>query len=380
MDFPVAEYEARVERAQRAMREGNMQALLFTTEAEMRYFTGFRTLFWESPTRPWFLVVPASGKPVAVIPEIGAALMEETWVGDIRTWPSPAKQDDGISLLADLLKGLSNIGIPMGRESQLRMPLTDFQALRHKLHASSFVDCTPLIASLRFVKSEAEIDVIRKICGITGDAFDRAPDLFHAGQPMDDAFRAFKIELLLQGADEVRYLVGGKGPNGYDDVISPPTSAPLNTGDVFMLDTGATLNGYFCDFDRNFATNSVSDAVKQTHETLWQATEAGLAVARPGATCADLFAAIQKVIGGTGGGVGRYGHGLGMQLTEYPSIIEWDETVMQEGAVMTLEPSMPVPGPNGKNAGMLVHEENIVIRDGTPELLTRRAPRELPIL
>ena len=130
------------------------------------------------------------------------------------------------------------------------------------------------------------------------------------------------------------------------------------------------MNGYFCDFDRNFAVGTVSDAVRRAHETLWQATEAGIAAARPGATCANLFAEMQKVIGGSGGGVGRYGHGLGMQLTEHPSIIEWDETVLVEGAVMTIEPSMPIEG-----GGMLVHEVNIVIRDGTPELLTRRAPR-----
>lgn len=375
MDFAVGEYEARTARAQEAMRLQNMQALLFTTEAEMRYFTGFRTLFWESPTRPWFLVVPAEGKPIAVIPEIGAALMSQTWIDDIRTWPSPVQQDEGMSLLAGLLKGLSNIGMPMGRESQLRMPLADFQELRHRLNASSFVDCSPLIAGLRFVKSEAEIDVIRKICGIAGQAFDRAPDLFHAGQPMYEAFRAFKTELLRQGADDVPYLVGGKGQNGYEDVISPPTSQPLETGDVFMLDTGATLNGYFCDFDRNFAFGTPSDAVKHAHETLWRATEAGLAAARPGASCADLFGVMQKVIGESGGGVGRYGHGLGMQLTEFPSLIDWDETELVEGAVMTLEPSMPVEG-----GGMLVHEENIVIRDGEPELLTRRAPRDMPVL
>ena len=58
--------------------EQGLDALLFTTEAEMRYFTGFRTLFWLSPTRPWFLVVPMTGKPIAVIPEIGAALMRTT--------------------------------------------------------------------------------------------------------------------------------------------------------------------------------------------------------------------------------------------------------------------------------------------------------------
>ncbi|MEC8852426.1 MAG: aminopeptidase P family N-terminal domain-containing protein, partial [Pseudomonadota bacterium] len=85
------------------MMAAGMAGMLFTTEAEFRYFSGFRTLFWQSPTRPWFLFVPVDGKPVAVIPEIGAELMRRTWLDDIRTWPAPAPDDDGLSLLVDLL-------------------------------------------------------------------------------------------------------------------------------------------------------------------------------------------------------------------------------------------------------------------------------------
>ena len=131
--------------------------------------------------------------------------------------------------------------------------------------------------------------------------------------------------------------------------------------------------------------------VKRAHEILWLATEAGLAAARPGATCSEIFHAMQQVIGDGGsdntgsssngnGNVGRLGHGLGIQLTETPSLIDWDHTIMEEGAVMTLEPSMAVPiSDAGQNVGILVHEENIVIRDGQPQLLTRRAPRQMVI-
>ena len=83
-------------------------------------------------------------------------------------------------------------------------------------------------------------------------------------------------------------------------------------------------------------------------------------------------AAMHNVIGPAGGKVGRLGHGLGMQLTETPSIIDWDHTVLEAGSVITLEPSMQVT-----EGFHLVHEENIVIRDGAPQLLTRRAPREM---
>ncbi len=374
-DFPESEYETRLDRVQAAMQAEGMDALLFTSEAEVRYFTGFRTLFWQSPTRPWFLVVPQQGKPIAIIPEIGAALMRGTWLDDIRTWRSPHATDDGVSLLIAALRGSGRIGITMGRESSLRMPLLDYERLREGLRAAAFVDASPLVHALRMVKSPAEIEKIAAICDIAASSFARAADLFLAGQPLNEAFRSFKIELLKQGAEDVPYLVGGAGQSGYADVISPPSDETLRAGDVLMLDTGATLDGYFCDFDRNFAFGHVSDQAKHAYDTLYRATEAALRMARPGVVCRDLYGAMLKVIDQAGSDVGRFGHGLGLQLTEPPSLIAFDDTVLAPGMVITLEPSMVVC--EGK---IMVHEENIAIRDGPPELLTRRAAPELPIL
>ncbi|WP_289035247.1 Xaa-Pro peptidase family protein [uncultured Roseibium sp.] len=374
-DFPPREYERRLDLTQRAMREHRLDALLFTTEAELRYFTGFRTLFWQSPTRPWFLVLPAEGKPIAVIPTIGENLMATTWIDDIRTFSSPHADDDGLSLLTSALHGRARVGMPMGRETSLRMPLNDFTRLRDALPETEFCDATELVQALRMVKSELEIEVIYEICAIASEAFENAPNLFREGQSLKDTFRAFRIDLLQRGADDVPYLVGGAGPGGYGDVISPPSDKPLEAGDVLMLDTGATLNGYFCDFDRNFAIGHASSEARDAYARLHDATEAAIEAARPGMTCADLFKLMNDRIGGTGSNVGRLGHGLGMQLTEAPSLIDFDETILQEGMVITLEPSMDLS--EGK---MMVHEENIVIRDGPAQLLSRRAAPELPIL
>ncbi len=374
-DFPAEEFESRLERAQRAMHAQGIDAMLFTTEAEIRYFTGFRTLFWQSPTRPWFLVVPIKGKPVAVIPEIGAALMRATWIDDVRTWSSPAEQDDGVSLLTACLTGVNRLGIPMGRESTLRIPLQDFDTLRQALPNAALVDVSPLMQALRFVKSPAEVEKIAAICGIASDSFENAHALFSTGQPLNDAFRAFKTDLLNNGAEDVPYLVGGAGPGGYADVISPPTADPIREGDVLMLDTGSTLQGYFCDFDRNYAFGHAAEDALQAYRTLYAATDAALTAARPGARCCDLFNAMARVIGQTSADVGRFGHGLGLQLTEGPSLISFDRTQLEIGAVITLEPSMEIaPG------RIMVHEENILITDGPPRLLSRRAPPELPII
>ena len=374
-DFPDSEFEARCARAQSLMREQNIDALLVMTEPEVRYFTGFRTLFWQSPTRPWFVIVPASGKPIAVIPEIGAALMRETWIDDVCTWSSPHADDDGVSLLVEALSGYNRIGIPMGRENSLRMPLLDYERVRNCLRSATFVDASPLVQHLRMIKSEAEITVVAEICAIASASFGRANELFYEGQSVADAFRTFKIDLLQGGADDVPYLVGGCGPGGYADVISPPSETPIREGDVLMLDTGSMLRGYSCDFDRNWAFGHATDAAKRAYETLYRATDAAMAIARPGATAADLFKAMADTIGQGESDIGRYGHGLGMQLTEPPSNIDFDTTVLEAGMIMTLEPSMEIePGK------IMVHEENLVIRDGEPEYLSTRAAPELPIL
>ena len=131
--FERNEFEERVARAQARMAQTGIEALLLTTEPEVRYFTGYLTRFWESPTRPWFLFVPASGAPIAVIPSIGAELMGQTWVKDIRTWRAPDLADDGVSLLAETIREIVGdggiVGLPDGHETHLRMPLADYARL-----------------------------------------------------------------------------------------------------------------------------------------------------------------------------------------------------------------------------------------------------------
>ncbi|WP_193171148.1 M24 family metallopeptidase [Nisaea nitritireducens] len=380
--FLVSEFEARVAQAQALMAADGLDLLLLTTEPEVRYFSGFLTQFWQSPTRPWFLLVPRSGKPVAVIPSIGAAAMERTWIDDIRTWPSPCPEDEGLSLLADTITELGGdkpvIGVPSGPESHLRLPLADYAALRASLPDATFRDDAGIHRRLRMIKSEAEIDKIRTACQMVSGVFEDWQSWLSVGMSERKVFRDFKIACMTAGADDVSYLVGGAGLGGYGDIISPPSDRKMTDGDVLILDTGTMHDGYFCDFDRNFAIGTPSAAVRSAYTTAYAATDAALAAARPGATCADLFRAMADVLEAGGaqvGDVGRLGHGLGMQLTEWPSITATDRTVLEPGMVLTLEPGLEfAPGK------MMVHEENIVIGQDGAELLTRRASQELPVV
>ena len=378
--FPITEYRSRLARAQKRMAQSGVSALLLTTEPEVRYFTGYLTRFWESPSRPWFLVVPASGAPIAVIPSIGAALMAKTWIADIRTWSAPDLADDGVSLLADTLSEVcgpgEKIGMPSGHETHVRMPFDDIARLKALLPDNPITHDSGIMRTLRMVKSDLEIAKIRHACHIAGRAFARVGEIAHAGVPLDQVFRQFQMLCLEEGADWVPYLAGGSGPDGYGDVISPATPDPLRRGDILMLDTGLVWDGYFCDFDRNFAVEPPSDTARSAHAKLMDAVQAGADAARPGATAADVFHAMDAIVTGGAGGseAGRLGHGLGMQLTEWPSFIAGDDTVLEEGMVLTLEPGIEVaPG------RILVHEEDIVITDGAPEFLSPRGT-DLPVI
>ena len=226
------------------------------------------------------------------------------------------------------------------------------------------------------IKSLAEIEKIETACHIAGRAFARVPEIARAGVPLDQVFRDFQILCLEEGADWVPYLAGGAEPSGYSDVISPAGPKPLTPGDVLMLDTGLVFDGYFCDFDRNWSVGPPSAAVRSAHAQLIDATDAAFAIARPGATAADLFHAMDRVVSAESGGTdaGRFGHGLGMSLTEWPSLIPTDHTELKPGMVLTLEPGIAI------GSKILVHEENILITESAPRFLSPRSDREMPQL
>jgi len=380
--FERAEFESRTFRAQKMMHERRLDAIFLTTEPNVRYFSGFLTQFWESPTRPWFLIVPAEGKPIAVIPEIGASGMAGTWIDDIRTWASPNPEDDGISLVAAVLNALRNrhgrIGATLGIESQLRMPFNHFMQLSSRLHGQEFVDIAVDMHRLRSVKSAAEIEKIRKACEIAQQGFVNIPNHAATGQTERAICKRMHIDMLAAGADSVKYLIAGSGPDGYDSIIMGPTDRSLKKGDVLIIDAGAVYDGYFSDFDRNFAFGRPGDATLKAYESVYEATDRGFEAARPGATTTDVYTAMWSVLeaaGAVGNDVGRLGHGLGMQLTEWPSNTAFDHTRLVPGMVMTLEPGMTyAPGKS------MVHEEVIVIMEAGAEYLSVRCSPEPTII
>lgn len=382
--FGRLEFERRVERARRLMTRERLDGLLLTSQSNLEYLSGFTTQFaWNSPTRPWYFVLPRAGEATAVIPEIGLTNWRATsWAKDVLTWPSPRPEDEGLGLLAGVIgrirRRFGRLGVELGAESRLGMPVGDFLSLRRRVRPLAFADGSSLMRELRLVKSPAEIARIRHICRITSAAFQALPGLVRPGDSEADVVRKFQARLLIEGADKTPYAAIGSGRGGYTSIVMGPTGRRLGRGDVFLIDTGSTYGGYFCDFNRNFAVGPPAERVRRAHDALHRATEAGMRAARPGATAAQVFAAQAKVLDDLGfpiGNVGRFGHGLGKAMTEPPSNKPGDETPLVPGMVLTIEPSVFF----GRGR-ILVHEEDVAVTEDGCELLSRRAPAEMPVI
>ena len=376
--FKLKEYENRLEKAQSLMHLNQIDMLLITSEQFMRYFTGFSTQFWQSPTRPWYLIIPIKGLPKAVIPDIGLSAMQKTWIKEIYTWPSPRPKDEGISLISKLMNEFPSkfnyVGAELGKEMSLRMPLTDFFFLQSTL-SRKIIDASSILWELRLIKSNAEIDKIKHICKIASNSFENLPSLINKGDSERDIAKKMKMDLISQGADSIPYLPVISGVGGVSQIIYEPTNRVLKSGDILFVDTGSTYDGYFCDFDRNYSIGEASKIVNDIYEILWVATQNAIEVATPGLILSDLWKLMANSLNKylpNNFNKGRFGHSFGLQLTEPPSITFNNNMKLEPNMVLTLEPSIEfTPGK------MLVHEENIVIRENGAELLTSRAPYKI---
>ena len=380
-DFPKEEFTNRISKMQENLDRENIEAIIITSPSNFRYFSGLDSNFWESPTRPWFLVISKKNPIKAIIPSIGITALEKTLIKDIEVWQSPNPNDEGVTLLKKTIKNFpknSKIGFELAFESHLRMSIQDFINIQKELSDYKFVDVSKIIWGLRKIKSENEIENITQICSIASNVFDTFPEKIYTNITEKKATSIFKKELINNGADYIMYMACASGEGGYDQIITNPTEKKLNNGDILIIDTGSTLNGYFCDFDRNFGFGKINDISLDAYTKLWESIESTLEIIKPGISCAEIYSSLSKNLiakDGNDGSVGRMGHGLGLQLTEPPSIMRNDHTVIEKNMIITLEPSIELD----KNK-ILVQEENLLITENGYKLLSTRTPEKLPII
>jgi Xaa-Pro aminopeptidase len=379
-EFEAGEYEARWAAARAAMAEAGIDALFISSECNYRYLSGHVTPFWVSKSRPMFFLLPLSAAPILFVTNSQIPTVRATSpVADVRAWEGFV--GPGIDLLEGALTELGltagRIGAELGEEQRLGLPYADFVDLQDRLPRSAFVDAAELLWGLRVVKSPAEIAYLRRSAEIASAAYRELFAAVRPGMSEHEVFAAFVASTIRQGAERPGYVPIHSGAGHYRRVSMGPTGRRLAPGDLLWLDGGCVYRGYWSDFARMVAIGRPTAAQQDRYRLVRSIMHECVAAIRPGATMPELTARARRAFAAAGlefSSHSRIGHGLGLDITEPPSINASDETVVRPGMVLTMEPA------SATDDGFFQLEENLVVTEDGCEILTEPAPAELPVI
>jgi Xaa-Pro aminopeptidase len=236
-----------------------------------------------------------------------------------------------------------------------------------------WIDGGNAIETLRAVKDAAELATMRDAARLISDAF-------------RGVLRAIKPGISeLELAAEIEYAMKRRGASGpsFETIVASgprsawaharPSSKLLRKNELVVLDQGAILRGYCSDMTRTVFLGRSPAKVRRLYDAVLEAQEAAKAAIRPGVAAWKVDAAARSVLRHRG--LARHfthstGHGLGIEVHEMPRLGRGDDTVLEEGMVVTVEPGVYVEGLGGIRI-----EDDVVVAAGGGVDLTN-APRE----
>ncbi len=387
VDFTPEEYRRRLDGLRQRMARGRFDAVLLTTEANHRYFTGHASHRWMHKYTAIFALLPLEGDPVLIVPPLEAGMCEEdSWIENIRIYP-PARIRAGIDAITEATRALglkrATIGMELGGVLWMRMPFEDFGLLQQNLPDVDFVDASSALWELRARKSPAEMEYIRRAVAITDGAFEAFLDQIRTGMTENEAHRLLAVEHLTRGAESPGSITLSAHTPGEvrscDRGLRRHTDRVLIEGELIAHDAGGVYHGYWSDYCRTFALGHAAPHHADAYRVVYACMQAAIEVIRPGVPIADLVRASNEVMAASGHAehaarVSSIGHAMGLDIIEPPFIALEDETLLAEGMVLTVEPSLYA------HDAYIMLEEDVLVTDTGYEVLSKPASPELPVL
>jgi len=251
----------------------------------------------------------------------------------------------------------------------------DIEELRAKLPKLQIIPASEVFAEIRMVKTETEIAKLKAVVGVTEQALLGGIEQIHEGISEWELERKIRMEMVARGAMPTFVQLKFGRNSGFEQKARKDVL--LKQGDTIWVDLGCVLDGYHSDIARTFAFGQPSKRVQAIYDATLEGENAALEYARPGVTAREVH---EKTIDAVReAGLPQYykqfvGHGIGLETYDNPLLSPSDDTVLEAGMVLDIEPPYYEIG-----FGAIHVEDTFVITEEGTQLLTS-IDRSLQIL
>ena len=357
------------DRMQTLMASVDVDAIILVPGANMVYYTG---LHFHLSERPTFAVISKDGLAMMVP---GLELAKVTSREDLKAKSFAWSDDEGY--MGSIRETVSELGLG-GKQvgvDGMTMRVFEWLALAEGgINLGTAKDVSESLLLQRAHKTQPEVEAMRKAIKLSEAALRDTVEFAKPGM----------TELQIQ-----EKLVDALSEHGSDAhsfspiVLTGPNSAlphglsgdrVLGKDEFLLIDFGGMKDSYPADITRTFCLGTPSDKMREIYETVLAANTAAREKAAPGVACKDVDKAARDVIEAAGYGeyfIHRTGHGLGLEIHEWPNITSINEMLLEPGMVFTIEPGIYIPDFGGVRI-----EDNMVITETGSESLTSY-PRDL---
>ena len=340
-----------------------LDAMLLTSEANCYYATGFMGEGIALVTRRGSWYFTDSRYTEAADKAIGnAAVIREV------------SREKPFSVLIN--EALAEAGAEKAGFEEQRMTVAEHAVYSEKLHCT-LTPASALMTELRGSKDEEELSCMTAAQRIAEGALAQILKEIRPGMTEKEIAARLNYLMVSAGAEKTSFdTIVASGPNG-----SMPHAVPgmrkVREGDFITMDFGCVYKGYCSDMTRTVALGRPSDEMRNVYDIVLQAQLAGIAAAKAGVTGAVIDGAARKVIQDAGYGVyfgHSFGHSLGIDIHEAPNAAPGNDKPMPDGAVVSAEPGIYLPGKFGVRI-----EDVMILRPDGAQVITK-APKALLVL
>ncbi|WP_425085578.1 M24 family metallopeptidase [Ruegeria profundi] len=382
-DFSAQEYADRLSKTRAAMNARGIETLLVTDPSNMAWLTGYDG--WSFYV-PQMVILPAQGAPLwwgRTQDKAGAA--QTTWLdaADLLDWPEEHVQHPDHHPVDALVLALRDRDWTRGLG--VEMDNYYYSAASHRILERAFgemIDATGLVNWQRAVKSDAEIDMMRKAGQLTAHMHGVLREAFREGLPKNQLVAQVQAAGIagLPGLAGDYPAIVPIAPSGREASASHITwnDRPLARGEATYFEISGCYRRYHCPASRSLFLGDPPDDIRRAEAAVLTAIEATLAAARPGITCEEIATCVYDSFARAGyEKANRTGYPIGLS---YPpdwgertmSLRPGDTTALQENMTFHLMPGLWTP-----DWGLAITESFVVTPEGGQPLAD--IPREMVV-